>query len=663
VICSGLVWWLFVLIFQTPRVKPFWPYDRLHFKTVALFGALLFAVHPANTQAVTYVSQRFESLAAMFYVAAVCCYIKARVAQGNGPRVAFFITSFVSAVAAMLCKETAISLPVTILMVEMVLIRYVAPAASGKSSTGYKFPWLLLIPIGALILIIPSFFGFKFISMLFGDRLSGSHDGDLFTAGQYMLTEARAFAVFVRLLFFPINQNIDYDFPKSQDIFNPFTTFLSILFMIALFAGSLRLKRNHILPAFGIWWLFITLGVNFIPRNHVIFEHKLYLGGIGMMLGFAALVAALVRTKKVAMGILIAAVAVMAVVAVHRNMIWKDELSLWTDSVKKAPGKYTSNLNLGRALYDLGRLDEAYEYFDRAVKIHPAGFKALSNRGVIKIRRKDYEGSLKDFNAALAVDPNFLDALNNRGNWYREMKQYDKALVDLNKAIELKPFYAAAFLSRGQVYAAMGKKDEAVRDFSESIRLRPRDAFAYGNRALVYFNQKKHDLALKDFDTAIALSPREMMYYVNRGSLFSEQQQFARAIEEYKKAMAIDPNIPETYFNLALDSSRLQRYDDAFDAYQKALALSPNFLPAYVNRGNLYLQLKKFDLAEADYKKAYSLDPNHQLVLRGFASLYFQTGDTANYNRITAEMRQKGIPVSVQSNGPATKSANTINRP
>ena len=231
----------------TSSYSPFTFHDARFTSLIALFSALLFVSHPLQTQAVTYIVQRFASLATLFYLLSLVMYIKGRLgAMGEGlwekplahrlSPIAYFFLSLLSAVLAMKTKEIAFTLPIIIVLYESSFFR---------SSLRKKL--LFLIPILLTIVIIP-------ISMMHTDKPLGEILSDLsektrvqtnISRPDYLMTQMRVIVTYIRLIFLPINQNLDYDYPMYHSFLTP-PVFMSFLFLSAIFgtAGYLLCKSQ-----------------------------------------------------------------------------------------------------------------------------------------------------------------------------------------------------------------------------------------------------------------------------------------------------------------------------------------------------------------------------------------------------------------------------------
>jgi hypothetical protein len=278
------VYFLVVLTFNTPILKR--SSIRGHAWKISAVAALLFVSHPIQTQAVTYVWQRVTSLTVTFYLFSLLMYVKARSdssAAGLSSRVNLlpYVLSIISAVLAMKTKEIAFTLPVIIGLYEFMFLE-------GK----LRRRILYIIPFLCTMLIIP-------LSLLAIDRPLGDIIGDVSEMSReaqgmsrldYLFTQFSVVVTYIRLIFIPINQNLDYDYPLYSSFLEP-AVFLSFLFLLLIFVLGVflfcryRETVSHTrLISFGIFWIFITLSVesSLIPIKDVIFEHRMYLPSIGV---------------------------------------------------------------------------------------------------------------------------------------------------------------------------------------------------------------------------------------------------------------------------------------------------------------------------------------------------------------------------------------------
>ncbi len=243
---------------------------------MALFGALLFAVHPVQTESVTYIISRTELLAAFFYLAAFLFFIKGATTR----KFSHYIVSFSMSLLAMKSKEWAVTLPAVLMLYDFLFL------SDGK--------WRVVLGRWSAYLLVALPWIFVAYTLSTG-KLAGAGFGitgqNDITPWTYLLTSFNVLWTYIGVLFLPIKQNLDYEYSLAKTLFE-FPTLLSLIGHICVVAISLWLyirKRWTLIP-FGAAWFYITLSPtqSFVPILDVIFEHRLYLPSIGFFIVFIA---------------------------------------------------------------------------------------------------------------------------------------------------------------------------------------------------------------------------------------------------------------------------------------------------------------------------------------------------------------------------------------
>jgi len=529
-----LVWWLVLLIFSSPVLKN---YEIVkHKKMLALFVALLFVSHPLATQSVTYIVQRMASLAALFYLLSLALYIKGRLAdKSNNYRYLLFGGSLISAFLALFSKENAYTLPFAILLTEIFFLQ------TKKLREYLKDYRLYLVIAGIIVLVI--IFLWKFTFSIF--KPAHLTAGTTITSLHYLFTQFAVIVKYIQLLIFPIQQNLDYDFPVSHGFFE-IRTLLSFLFLLSLFVlGIFLFKKNRII-SFGIFWFFLTLSIesSIIPIDDVIFEHRTYLPSFGFFLILGSLVYALLwnKNKNFMVGLLLVIIGLNLVFTYERNKVWKDELTLWSDVVMKSPEKARPHINRGNAYAVMGISDKALDDYSKAIHLDPYDALAFYNRGVYFKEMGELDKALSDLNKAIQINPKYTDAYFNRGAVYGSLGKWEQALADYSEGLKYDPENADLYSSRGVVYGNLGQWDKAIAEYTKSIEINPMNADTWSNRGATYSSKGLNEKAIADFSKAIEINPKHEAAYTNRGFIYGRLGQWDKAIADYTKALEIDPN-------------------------------------------------------------------------------------------------------------------------
>lgn len=269
-------YFVYLLILWTLTMPVFGGQYAEKAKRMALFGALLFAVHPIQTESVTYIISRSETVTSFFYLLALLFYIKG--ATKNNPF--FMIGAALASLCAMQSKEWAVTLPAVILLYDFLFLS----EGKLKKILSRWYAYVLVALPWAIVL-------YK-ISLFSAPGAGGSYGfGVTTTTGitpvTYLLTSLNVLWTYVRILILPINQNLDYDYPIAKTLFE-LPTALSFLGHVAVIGAAFWLyqkKKMRLIP-FGLAWFYITLSPvqSFVPIVDVIFEHRMYLPSIGFFL-------------------------------------------------------------------------------------------------------------------------------------------------------------------------------------------------------------------------------------------------------------------------------------------------------------------------------------------------------------------------------------------
>ena len=451
---------------------------------IPLLVALLFAVHPIQTEAVTYVVQRLTSLATFFYLLSLTSYIDARLGfenQRTGRALAWFLLSLVAAVAAMKTKEIAFTLPLVIALYEFLFFH-----GRLRKRLLYLFPLLLTM------LIIP-------LGLIGSQRLVGSGEpvaaivstanvasrvDQAVSRSDYLCTQFRVIVTYLRMLILPVDQSIDHDYPLHPHFLAP-EVLLSFLFLAFLFGLGVYLAgrgqywsrvpgpesritaHGSRIIGFGLLWFFITLAVesSVIPIPDVMNEHRLYLPSVGFFLALATVAWWLVQKLavrrpgigKAAAALSAAIVLVLAGATFARNRVWHDEVGLWQDAIAKNPQNARAFNNLGSYLDSRGEYAEALPYLQKAAALKPDFAEALFNLGLANAGLKQKDLAIFYYRQALALQPANPEILYNLGVVYMDKGMFAPAAAVFQEALRLDPTLSQARMFLQYARQQLGK--------------------------------------------------------------------------------------------------------------------------------------------------------------------------------------------------------------
>jgi len=334
----------------------------------------------------------------------------------------------------------------------------------------------------------------------------------------YLFTQFRVILTYLRLLIFPVHQNLDYDYPISHSLLEP-NVFFSFLFLSAflglafyLLFYSQRSTRHYQLKliGFGLLWFFLTLSIesSIIPIRDVIFEHRLYLPSVGFFLaGSVAILGLLDRWRgmtAIVIGILLA---LSSVATYQRNLVWKDELSLWSDVAQKSPFKIRGHNNLAEAYVHLGQYHEAMQEYKAIITLDPKDVRAHIGLGVAYQMVGSHDEAIQEYKSASILDPNSALAHFDLGNVYKDVRRLEEAIQEFQIALKLEPDRFQAHNNLGTAYLQLGRPEEAIQELQITLKLEPGLIEARYNLGQAYRRMGRIQEASREFERALQIRP------------------------------------------------------------------------------------------------------------------------------------------------------------
>lgn len=468
---------------------------RPEWLAVAVAG--VFALHPIQSEAVAYVSQRAESLASGLYLATLLLVLAAE-RRGLTARAApLWGAAFLCFLVALGAKAIVVTLPAAWLL----LAGLVPDPEHREQLLGWKQRLLAVVPFVGFDLL--------FVSRTLGG-IEGHGDAGFSVPGlppwTYLITQFRVILVYLRLLFWPAGQNADWDFPASRSLAEP-EVLLSGVALVALGAGALALALwarpregegagAARVAGVGILWFFLVLSVtsSVVPLADVLVEHRLYLACWGIFVavavGLERLVARAPRARTAAAGGAVLALLWAApAAALHgRNGVWETRRALWVDSAAKSPRKARPHLSLAYAALMEGRYQESIDANQHALAL--AGrdvsmqlqiYRNLGASQLLLGKADDAEATLRR-----AVDAGHWDAdiLNNLAVVLIEKRKLDEAETYARRAVTVEPGKGEGWNTLGEITLRRGNPAEALKLFERSSALDPDVQVRHYNRGL-----------------------------------------------------------------------------------------------------------------------------------------------------------------------------------
>jgi tetratricopeptide (TPR) repeat protein len=430
---------------------------------MAFAAALLWLVHPLNTQAVTYVIQRAESMMGLFFLLTFYCWVRAAGGGGRG----WFVLAAASYLAACLCKEVAVTLFPLLVLFDRVFL------AAGWREVAGRWPGFAAVGAVWGLKLYRSFAG-----ALGGGTAVGIGFGLATSPSRYALTQTEVILHYLRLAVWPTGQCGDYlDWPVANSLADVWPSALALAAVLVAAAVALVTR-----PAVGFLatWFFVILSPtsSVMPISDVAFEHRMYLPLAAVVVGGVLLADTLLRRlaqpapRVVGRAALASAAVLLGWLTHQRNAVYRTEAAFWQDAHAKRPGNIRAKVTVAAFRMNEGRLAEAAELLDAPSDADARHFEYRQKKGGWYFAAGDYPAAVAWFRQML-TDPwpltvRFIGAQTARamlanGDASAAVEVARKLVADSPSSADHRFLLAVAELAAGFEREAAGSWEAAVR--------------------------------------------------------------------------------------------------------------------------------------------------------------------------------------------------------
>jgi tetratricopeptide (TPR) repeat protein len=292
-----------------------------------------------------------------------------------------------------------------------------------------------------------------------------------------------------------------------------------------------------------LWYLGMMVPVIGLVQvgSQTMADRYTYLPQIGLCIALVWGVADLCRSwayRRRVCGISSALVLVILLgCAWRQTSFWCDSETLWTHTLACTSQNYAAHNNLGNALANQRRFDEAMAQFQKALEVKPSDAETHNNLGVALAGRGQFDAALNHYRRALEINPNFAEARNNLGFILARLGRFQEATICYRQALTTGANFAEVRGNLGIALAALGQFDEAIVQYQQALEIKPRYAEVHNNLGLALQARGRMDEATTHFQQALAIKADFIQAHYNLGSAFATQGRFDEAMAHYRKAL------------------------------------------------------------------------------------------------------------------------------
>lgn len=453
---------------------------------IAFTAAVLFVVHPMAIESVTYIAQRFTSLATLFYLLALWLYLESSEATSSGHRRWWVAVSVTATLLGMMTKECCVTAPVMAILLDVVVRRT---------------PWRLAVRRGIpLLLCLPLVPGLVLLTTW------AQHDGDwslrdaIYLANSkeepishwhYVLSQCSVIASYLRRLLVPTGLNLDPAWPLSTSLLE-WPVVRSLVVFTLLFGcsvwGWIRFKGDARMACIAacVIWFFATISISsgLVPLPDLMAEHRAYLPSIGIFIALGCLIdwarerwTSEPGSQRRATMIVVGLAAIFATLTCQRNQVWSSSVKLWEDTVAKSPGSFRPLANLAYQYYLAGQYSKAVETYHRLLELKPDFELGHVYLATTLNQMKSHRQAVKVCEEFLARKPSANGTIMIQGTLaaaYVSLGRIDEGIRVLKGSAETMPDQPGPHMALSSIFEATGAKDLAAAHVRKALALNPK---------------------------------------------------------------------------------------------------------------------------------------------------------------------------------------------
>jgi protein O-mannosyl-transferase len=596
---------------------------------LAFAVALIWTVHPLQTESVTYVIQRAESMMGMFYLLTLYCFIRYAEETQAGKSIWGWL-SIGACLLGMASKEVMVSAPVMVFLYDRTFITGSFRETwrrRGRYYLGLALTWILLV-----YLLLHS--GTR------GHTAAGNFGDDISPEG-YWLTQFHAIMRYLALAAWPTPLVFDYGTQAVPSLWSVFpsmvaTGLLGVGALCALFSPSRTPGREvsgrQAIGFAGVWFFAILAPTSLVPVIvQVMAEHRMYLAlapavAVAVVGGYRLFEQLLPKTGisgapiRLYLPVCLAAAAGLGFATAERNRDYHAELTLWGKTAARCPGNPRAQYNFGLGLSKSGNLPAAIERYREALRLKPDYTEAHNNLGIALSEIGRWTESIPEYEEAARLDPGSARIRYNLGNAFLHTGELSDAIASYQEGRRLADDPNIE-LNLGIALARAGRVAEAAPAYARALKLDPDFAKAlyYLGNALLQLGRP--DEAIASYERYLRLKPDNPDACYRLATALVGAGRAQEAIAWYENALRLRSGFPEAQNDLAVALTQSGRVQEALPHYQEALRLAPNDPEIHNNLGYALAQVGRTAEARAQFEEALRLEPDYPEARANLARL------------------------------------------
>jgi len=602
------------------------------------FVAALFALHPINVDTVAWVAERKNVLSTFFWILTMFTYAR----YIEKPGLFRYMLTFSVFALGLMAKPMLVTLPFVLLLLDYWPLRRLhfgqsnsdnrrkARKSTTSDYTGSPIFRLVLEKTPFFLLVI---LYFCLISLSFQPDAVGVVSTESVSMKLRLANALVSCVSYMGKMIWPQDLAVLYPFPTTMLPIWQITGAVLLLVCVSVLVARVWKQK----PYFVVGWLWFlgtlvpVIGIIQSGLWPAMADRWAYIPLIGLFIMIAWGVPDLLsrwQHRRAFLAISAGCIlSVLTMVTWMQLQYWQNSISLFEHTLNVTTDNFVMHNNMGLALQEQGKTDEAIGHYTDALKIKPDYADAHYNFGIALQEQGKIDEAIAHYTDALKINPDYAKAHYNLGIVRQKQGKIDEAIAHYAKAMKIKPDYVDARVNLAVALEEQDKIAEAIAHYTEALKIQPDDAKVYNNLGSILGRQGRFEEAIDHYSEALKIKPDYAKVHNNLGSILVMQGKLDEAISHYSEALRINPDDDDARARLQMIQTVLKKTEKDISRLKKLLEVSPGDPELHYGLGNLYYKRRDFEKSIYQYQQALSIQPDAVPVLNNLAIVYMAKRD------------------------------------
>jgi len=597
------------------------------------FVAALFALHPINVDTVAWVAERKNVLSTFFWILTMFTYAR----YIEKPGLFRYMLTFSVFALGLMVKPMLVTLPFVLLLLDYWPFRRLHFGQSNSDNrrktrksttsdyTGSSIFRLVLEKTPFFLLVI---LYFCLISLSFQPDAAGVISTEPVSMKLRLANALVSCVSYMGKMIWPQDLAVLYPFPTTMlPIWQITGAGLLLVCVSVLVARAWKQK-----PYFAVGWLWFlgtlvpVIGIIQSGLWPAMADRWAYVPLIGIFIMIAWGVPDLLERWQHRRALLAISagciLSVLTMVTWTQLQYWQNSTTLFKHAISVTENNATAHINLGTALVEQNKIDEANAHYTEALKINPDYAEAHYNLGIILAEQDKIDEAIGHYTEALEIKPDYAEAHYNLGIILAEQDKIDEAIGHYTEALEIKPDYAEAHYNLGIVLQKQGNIDEAIDHYTEALKINPDYADVHYNLGIALISQGRMEEAISHYSEALRINPGDDDARSRLQMIQTVLKETDNDIKRLKELLEINSGDPELHYVLGNLYYKRRDFDKSIYQYQKALSIQQDAVPVLNNLAIVYMAKRDYEKAVSVFNRIADLQPDNASVYYNIACMY-----------------------------------------